>query len=42
MENTTDTPKLISSKDGTMFNIMGHEVTVKLHSWDGNDNYVLQ
>ena len=40
MEKTTDTPKIISSKDGTTFNIMGHEVTVKLHSWDGNDNYV--
>ncbi|MFI5152458.1 MAG: cupin domain-containing protein [Chitinophagales bacterium] len=40
MEATTKTPKVVSSKEGTKLNILGHEVTVKLHSWDGNDNYV--
>ena len=40
METATNTPKVVSSKEGTKFNIMGHMVTVKLHSWDGNDNYV--
>ena len=40
METTTNSAKVVSSKEGTKFNILGHEVTVKLHSWDGNDNYV--
>ena len=40
MESVNNKPKVISSKEGTKFNIMGHEVTAKLHSWDGNDNYV--
>jgi quercetin dioxygenase-like cupin family protein len=40
MEATTNTVKVVSSKEGTKLNILGHEVTVKLHSWDGNDNYV--
>jgi len=40
MEKTISTPKSISSKEGTTFNILGHEVIVKLHSRDGNDNYV--
>ena len=32
METLTKTPKVVSSTEGTKFNIMGHEVTVKLHS----------
>jgi len=42
METVTIAPKVISSKEGTKFNILGHEVTVKLHSRDGNDNYVFE
>ena len=42
METITITPKAISSREGTKFNILGHEVTVKLHSWDGNENYVFE
>ena len=33
---------MISSKEGTKFNILGHDLTVKLHSRDGNDNYVFE
>src|ERR1043166_2593969 len=40
MESVTKTPKVISSKQGSKFNIMGHEVTAKIHSWYGNDNFV--
>jgi len=40
METATNTAKVVSSNEGTKLNILGHEVTVKLHSWDGNDNYV--
>lgn len=40
MESVTNLPKVVSSKEGTKFNIMGHAVTAKIHSWDGNDNYV--
>ncbi len=42
METVPNTPKVISSKEGTKFNIVGHEVTVKLHSGDGSDNYVFE
>ena len=42
METVTIAPKVISSKEETKFNILGHEVTVKLHSRDGNDNYVFE
>jgi quercetin dioxygenase-like cupin family protein len=42
METITITPKMISSKEGTKFNILGHEVTVKLRSRDGNNNYVFE
>ena len=42
METVTIAPKVISSKERTKFNILGHEVTVKLHSRDGNDNYVFE
>ena len=42
METVTIAPKVISSKEGTKFNILGHDVTVKLHSRDGNDNYVFE
>ena len=42
METATNTAKVVSSKEGTILSIMGHQVTVKLHSWDGNDNYVFR
>lgn len=42
METTMKSPKFVSSKEGTTFNILGHMVTVKLHSWDGNNNYVFE
>ena len=32
MESVNNKPKVISSKEGNKFNIMGHEVTAKLHS----------
>jgi quercetin dioxygenase-like cupin family protein len=42
MDTLTKMPKVVSSTEGTKFNIMGHEVTVKLHSSDANDNYVFE
>lgn len=33
---------MISSKEGDTFNISGHEVTVILHHWNGNNNYVFR
>jgi len=42
METTLNSPKVVSSGHGTTFNILGHAVTVKLHSWDGNNNYVFE
>jgi mannose-6-phosphate isomerase-like protein (cupin superfamily) len=42
METAIKSPELVSSKEGTTFNILGHVVTVKLHSWSGNDNYVFE
>jgi len=42
MHTTTIVPKLVSSKEGTKFDILGHAVTVKLNSSDGNDNYVFE
>jgi quercetin dioxygenase-like cupin family protein len=40
METATNTAKVVSSKEGARFNIMGHEVRVMLHSSYGNGNYV--
>lgn len=42
METVTNTPKVISSKEGDTFNISGHEVRVILHHWNGNNNYVFR
>lgn len=33
---------MISSKEGDTFNISGHEVTVILHHWNGNNNHVFR
>jgi quercetin dioxygenase-like cupin family protein len=42
MDTLTTTRKVVSSKEGTKFNIMGHEVTVKLQSSDANNTYVFE
>ena len=42
MDTLTATPKIVSSTEGTKFNILGHEVTVKLHSSDANNSYVFE
>jgi quercetin dioxygenase-like cupin family protein len=42
METVAIAPKMISSKEGTKFTILGHEVTVKLHSGDGNNYFVFE
>jgi uncharacterized cupin superfamily protein len=42
METVINSPKVISTKEGEKFNILGHEVTAKIHSWDGNNNYVFR
>lgn len=42
MEATKKSPKPVSSKDGNIFHILGQEVTVKLHSSEGNGNYVFE
>jgi quercetin dioxygenase-like cupin family protein len=42
MDTLTSTPKIVSSTEGAKFNIMGHEVTVKLHSSDANNTYVFE
>jgi|SRR5689334_20227229 len=42
METAIKSPKVVSSNEGTAFNILGHVVTVKLHNWDGNGNYVFE
>ncbi|HET9825937.1 MAG TPA: cupin domain-containing protein [Chitinophagaceae bacterium] len=35
-------PKVVSSGQGVTFNILGHTVTTKLHSWDDNGNYIFE
>src|SRR5437762_14118485 len=42
METALNFPRVVSSGHGTTFNILGHAVTVKLHSWDGNGNYIFE
>ena len=42
METTLTSPNVGSSKGGTTFNILGHAVTVKLRSGEGNGNYVFE
>jgi quercetin dioxygenase-like cupin family protein len=42
MEATKKLTKVVFSNQGTAFNILGHMVTVKLHNWDGNGNYVFE
>ena len=42
METTKKTPEFVSSNDGTVFNILGQMVTVKVHSTEGNGNYVFE
>jgi len=42
METITVKPGMISSKEGDKYIILGHEVTVKLHSEDGNNNFVFE
>jgi quercetin dioxygenase-like cupin family protein len=42
MEATKKLQKFVSSSDGTIFNILGQLITVKVHSWDGNGNYVYE
>ena len=42
MEAAKKSPKVVSSNEGTTFEILGHVVTVKLHNWDGNGNYVFE
>jgi quercetin dioxygenase-like cupin family protein len=42
METITAKPRMISSKQGDKYIIMGHGVTVKVHSGDGNNNFVFE
>lgn len=41
MEAVINIPKVVPSGQGTKYDIMGHEVTVKLHSSDENDIFEL-
>jgi uncharacterized cupin superfamily protein len=42
METASNTPEVITSKEGDKFDISGHEITVILHHWAGNNNYVFR
>jgi len=42
METMTVKPRMISSKEGDKYIILGHEVTVKLHSGEDNNNFVFE
>ncbi|HYV94752.1 MAG TPA: cupin domain-containing protein [Chitinophagales bacterium] len=42
METTISNPGVISSREGKKMNVLGHDVTVKLHSADANNHYVFE
>jgi quercetin dioxygenase-like cupin family protein len=42
METAVNLPKVISAKAGSKMNVLGHDVTIKLHSRDAGNNYVLE
>jgi quercetin dioxygenase-like cupin family protein len=42
MEAVMNIPKVVPSGEGTKYDIMGHEVTVKLHSSDANDSFIFE
>ncbi len=42
MEAVINIPKVVPSGEGTKYDIMGHEVTVKLHSSDANDSFIFE
>lgn len=42
METTIQHPTVIAAAKGKKMNVLGHDVTIKLHSRDANDNYVFE
>lgn len=42
METVMDIPRMVPSGKGTTYDIMGHQVTVKLHSSDTNDLFIFE
>jgi quercetin dioxygenase-like cupin family protein len=42
METVINNANFVLSGEGTKYDIMGHEVTVKLHSSDAHDNFIFE
>lgn len=42
MEKVIDIPKIVPLGEGMKYDIMGHEVTVKLHSSDANESLIFE
>lgn len=42
METVINIPKVVPLGEGLKYDIMGHEVTVKLHSSDANDSLIFE